>query len=203
MKKLILFLALVFLFTAATAQTDKREKWFMIDAMNVHTAKPFGSFAGLFGQEVHPGLEVGIGWNWKSKAKHDWFQEAKLGYFYHRWVQHSIALNTEFGYRYKLPALFSIEAKLGAGYSRVIVANQVFIIDIDKNRQYTQITSGRGQAIVTTSFALNKAFGKERDKRIFFQYQQRLQTPFVKSYIPLLPYNIAALGFAVSFHSKS
>ena len=203
MKKSILFLVLVLLFTAASAQTAKREKWVVMDAMNVHTAKPFGSFSGLFGREVHPGFEAGMGWNWKSKSRHDWLQEAKLGYFYHRWVQHSIALYTELGYRYKLPAQFSIEARLGGGYSRVIVANQVFVIDIDKNREYKQITSGRGQAIVTTSFVLNKSLGKEKDKRIFFQYQQRLQTPFVKSYIPLLPYNIAAVGFALSFHSKS
>ena len=203
MKRLILFPAFVFLFTAASAQTAKRDKWFTMDAMNVHTARPFGSFSGLFGREVHPGFEAGMGWNWNSKSKHRWFQEAKLGYFYHRWVQHSMALYTEFGYRYKLPAQFSIEAKLGGGYSRVIVANQVFVMDIDKNQQYKQVISGRGQAILTTSFALNKSLGKERYKRIFFLYQQRLQTPFVKSYIPLLPYNIAAVGIAVSFHSKS
>src|SRR6516165_10135432 len=108
MKKLILLLSLLFYFTIVSAQSVKREKWFTMDAMNVHTAKPFGSFAGLFGHELHPGFEAGLGWNWKSKPKHDWFQEAKLSYFYHRWVQHSMALYTEFGYRYKLPAQFSI-----------------------------------------------------------------------------------------------
>ena len=203
MKKLTLLFGSLLLLTLVAAQSVTRQKWLLIDITNSQTAKPFGSFAALLSKEVHPGIELGAGWNWKSKPKHEWFQEVKLGYFYHRWVQHSISIYTEFGYRYKLPHQFSIEARLGGGYSRVIVANQVFVINPDKNSGYSQITSSRSQGIITTSFALNKTFGKEKDKRLFFQYQQRLQTPFVQSYIPLLPYNIAAAGFAVSFHSKS
>ena len=30
--------------------------------------------------------------------------------------------------------------------------------------------------------------------QVFMNYQQRLQTPFVKSYVPLLPYNNLSLG---------
>ena len=147
-------------FFAALTQQTKKEKWLAIAFTNSHTAKPFGSFSHLFTKEFHPGLECAAGINWKSKPKHDWFQELKLGYFYHRWVQHSIALYTEFGYRYRLPLKFELEGRLGGGYARVIVANQVFTDGYDKNPQYTQITSGRNQAIITAGFAISKTIIK-------------------------------------------
>jgi hypothetical protein len=34
---------------------------------------------------------------------------------------------------------------------------------------------------------------------VFLQYTQQLQAPFINSYVPLLPYNTIALGFAVPF----
>lgn len=190
-------------FLTALSQHSKKEKYLVLAITNAHTAKPFGSFTGLFTKEFHPGFESGLGINWKSKKKHDWFQELRFGYFYHRWVQHSFALYTELGYRHRLPLNVEVEGRLGGGYARVIVANQVFSDGYDKNRQYTKITSGRNQAIITTSFAISKTVIKDGNTKAFFQYQQRLQTPFVQSYIPLLPYNMAMLGIRHSIHSKT
>jgi hypothetical protein len=188
---------------SALAQHQERVKYITASIINAHTAKPFGSFTRLCHQDFHPGMEIGAGLNWKTKPKHDWFQEVRFGYFYHRWVQHSFSLYTEAGYRYKLPLNIAIEARLGAGYTRVIVANQVFADGYDKERKYTKITSGRSQAIFTTSFGINKTIIKGNDTRVFFQYQQRIQTPFVRSYVPLLPYNIAMLGVNIPLHSKT
>ena len=75
---------------------------------------PCGSFAALFYEEFHPGVEVGTGFNWSKKKKHDWFQTLKVGYSYHRFVQHSLMLYTEVGYRYKFPKGFAVNAKLEA-----------------------------------------------------------------------------------------
>ena len=33
---------------------------------------------------------------------------------------------------------------------------------------------------------------------VFATYQQRIQTPFVKSYVPLLPYNTLMLGCKIT-----
>jgi hypothetical protein len=197
---MLLFLCLL---GPASAQHLRREKYLITTFTNAHTAKPFGSFGSLFTKELHPGFEFAAGMNWKTKAKHDWFQEIRFGYFYHRWVEHSFALYTEFGYRYKLPAHFEIEARLGGGYTRVIVANEIFSDGYDKDRQYTKITSGKNQAIITTSFAASKSISKANDTKVFFQYQQRIQTPFVQSYIPLLPYNMAMIGLRIRLHSQN
>ena len=203
MKSSLLLLLFACLLSSAFGQHVSRPKYVITTFTNAQTAKPFGSFQDLFTGEVHPGLELAAGMNWTTKEKHDWFQEIRFGYFWHRWVQHSFSLYTEFGYRYKLPARFELEARLGGGYARVIVANEVFADGYDKNKQYTKITSGRNQAILTTSFAASKSFSKHNETKVFFQYQQRIQTPFVQSYIPLLPYNIAMLGLRIPLHSKT
>jgi hypothetical protein len=40
--------------------------------------------------------------------------------------------------------------------------------------------------------------GKESGRRLFLNYDVRLQMPFVKSYVPLLPNGIVSLGIQMS-----
>ena len=199
MRKLTLLLFLLAVISSANAQ---RPKYITASFINAHTAKPFGSFSGLITHDFHPGLEFGAGMNWSTKERHDWFQEVRFSYFYHRFVHHSLSLYTEIGYRYKLPKDFALEARIGGGFSRVIVANQVFT-DVNEKERYTKIVAGRSQAIVTTSFGVSKVIIKQKNLKAFFQYQQRIQTPFVQSYIPLLPYNIAMLGVNIPIQSST
>jgi len=74
-----------------------------------------------------------------------------------------------------------------------IVGDAVFMSYADKNGDYVNNkAAGRMQAIVTAatglSYQIDKTFG------IFIIYQQRIQFPFVKSYVPLLPYNSLFIG---------
>ena len=199
MRKLTLLLLVMMIMSSAMAQ---RPKYVTASLINAQTAKPFGSFSRLMTGDFHPGFEIGGGMNWSTKKKHDWFQEIRLSYFYHRFVHHSLSFYTEAGYRYKLSEGFALEARIGGGFSRVIVANQVFTDGYEKDR-YTKIVAGRSQAIITTSFGLSKVIIKEKNLKAFFQYQQRIQTPFVQSYIPLLPYNIAMLGVNIPLHPST
>lgn len=163
---------------------------------NSHTALPFGSFSKLFTGPLHPGFETGTALVWSNKKKHDWFQSFRIGYSYHRLVQHSIVFYTELGYRYKLPHGFSASMRLGGGYMRAIVANQVFSDGQTDGIQYTKITSGRSQAILMTTLGLTKAIGP-KGLKLYMEYQQRLQTPFIASYVNLLPYNILITGISI------
>ena len=155
------------------------------------------SFLKLFTGNYHPGAEVSTGFDWKTKTRHDWIQSFSLGYSYHRWVQHSIVLYTELGYRYKFPAGFSFETRLGGGYMRAILATETFSDGVEDGKQYSKITSGRSQGIATLSFGINKKIKKPFDCMFFLHYQQRIQTPFIQSYVPLLPYNIIKTGVTI------
>lgn len=82
---------------------------------NNHTAFPFASFSKLVSGAWHPGFELGTGFDWSQHKKHDWYQEFKLGYFNHQFIQHGITLYTNFGYKYKFSKHWTGQAGLGAG----------------------------------------------------------------------------------------
>ena len=201
MKPLIPFLMLCFLAITATAQ--KRQKQISLAVINIQSAMPFGKFAGIFSDQFHPGFEAGIGFNWKSKSKHDWFQEFKVGYFFHRFVQHAIPVYTDFGYRYKVSRRLTSAVMIGAGYLHSIPATAK--LKLNKNGEYENNKEiGRIQAMA--SFGLRVSFminpKASRPVSFFSQYQQLVQMPFVKSYVPLLPYNEMMIGISRSLKSK-
>jgi hypothetical protein len=162
---------------------------------NNHTAFPFSSFSQLVAGEWHPGFEAGTGFNWSEKRKHDWFQDFRIGYFYHQFVQHGIPLYTSFGYRYKFSERWNAQAGIGAGYFHSIPDQQRF--KLNENGDYEKLGGiGRGQAMIVFNLSAGYRFNleKQRPLEVFTTYQQRIQTPFVPSYVPLLPYNTLMIG---------
>jgi hypothetical protein len=167
----------------------------------LHTAYPFGAFSSLFYKEFHPGFEIGTGFNWKAKEKHDWFQTFEFGYAYHRFVQHTIALYSEFGYRYKFLKTFSAEAKLGIGYLHAIVDSKIYVLEDDGIYQ-KKTNLGHPQAMASFSLGVNKKVSAS-GLVAFLEYKQRLQLPFINSYVPILPSNMLMIGLKVPFKKNN
>lgn len=181
---------------------QRKEQVVSFAVTNHHSAYPFSVFANLFAKDLHPGIEAGYGFNWKSKPKHDWYQTFRAGYFYHRFVQHAIPVYTQLSYRYKLSKPVHLTAALGADYLHAIPATAV--LHLNDNGTYKKAKGiGRGQAILSFAAALQYIMHKEKGSALFLEYQQQLQTPFIKSYVPLLPYNAVALGYKVSLKTKN
>jgi hypothetical protein len=201
MKLLISFSLLCFLSTNTKAQ--KRQKQFSLAVMNVQSAMPFGKFVGIFSDQFHPGVEAGIGFNWKTKSKHDWFQEIKAGYFFHRFVQHGIPVYTNIGYRYKFSSQLSSEIILGAGYLHSVPATAKLKLN-DKGEYVNNKGIGRMQAMAITGLRVSYKLETNTDRpfTFFAQYHQLLQMPFIKSYVPLLPYNGFEIGVSRALKSK-
>lgn len=166
------------------------------------SAYPFTMFTGYFKAPVHPGIEFGWSRNFREKKKHDWFRDVKLGYFYHRFVQHGIPLYVNYGYRYKFSKRFNADAALGAGYFHSIAATELLKLD-DAGNYKNAKGIGRPQAMAALTIGAGYVFhiSKDQPVKLFLQYQARIQTPFVKSYVPVLPYNQAAIGISFRFPS--
>jgi hypothetical protein len=178
---------------------QKKEEQISLAFTNNHTAYPFASFAKLFSGPYHPGVELGYGFNWTTDKKHDWYQAFRLGYFYHRFVQHAIPLYTQTGYRYKPWHRMNFNAALGIGYMHSIPATAV--LKMNSNGEYEKAKGvGRAQAILNFSVGGRYAINKKTDApTIFLQCTQQFQAPFINSYVPLLPYNTIALGLSIPF----
>ncbi len=202
MKSTICLLALSFISIVTTAQ---KKKEISAAAVNTASAYPFSQFGKLFSGIEHPGIEFGYGFNWKTKNRHDWFQEFKLSYFYHRFVQHSISLYTDIGYRYKFSHSLSAQVALGAGYMQSIPATAK--LKLSGNGEYNNDKGiGRAQALAVVNFSIGYTIhpAAKKSAKVFITYQQLLQTPFVKAYVPILPYNSMLIGCSIPFqpHKK-
>jgi len=160
---------------------------------NAITALPFVGAPQLLYSNYHPYTTVGARLVWKEKGKHAWEQSFNLGYIYHRFVQHSIPLLTETIYRYDFNTSFSVRAHLGVGYLHSIPATDRF--KLNDQGEYEKIKNpGRAQAGV--KFSISAAYALSPDLQLSLNYGVLGQLPFVKSYVPLLPYNTLQLGIA-------
>jgi hypothetical protein len=198
MKQTVLFLLLLISLFAKS----QRPCELSIALTNNNTAFPFSKFSSLFTTAFHPGVELGYGFNWKTKPRHDWYQTAKVGYFFHRFVQHAIPVYTQFGYRYKFGEHWRLSSALGAGYLHSIPATAVLKRNADGGYSNGK-GIGRSQVLFNLTLGMHYNWRlHEKPVSTFFAYQQQLQAPFVKSYVPLLPYNNLALGFTYTLNPK-
>ncbi len=82
----------IFMLFAALELPAQNKNYLSIAFTDQATSYPFTILAGYFTEPIHPGIEFSWGKNFKEKPAHDWFREFRLGYFYHRFVQHGISL---------------------------------------------------------------------------------------------------------------
>lgn len=197
--KSVIFLLTLLISTFVFAQKNKE---LSVAFLNTASAYPFSQFGKLATGIEHPGIELGYGFNWKTKPKHDWFQEFKLSYFYHRFVQHGIPLHTDIGYRYKFSRALNAQASVGAGYMQSVPATAKLKLSADGEYKKDK-GIGRSQAIAVVSFSIGYKIhlSEKNAPRLFLTYQQFLQTPFVKAYVPILPYNSLLIGCSIPFRS--
>jgi hypothetical protein len=180
---------------AASAQQPSRQRYAMASIFNAATQLPIGH---LFSTPVHLGGTVGAEFRYNTHQANHWFQTAKLGYSYHQYVQSTIQLYSEAGYRRAIWKGTAAEFRLGAGYLHAIPATEIFTL---KEGQYKRKANlGRPQVLAGAALGLSYTQQKgAHPLRFFLDYQFYLQMPFVKSYVPLLPNTLLHFGVGVPF----
>lgn len=192
--KVRLFILLCLLSTSVFAQ--RKFDQFTFEAGNAVSAMPFIGAPQLFYTAYHPYITFGSRLTWSQKGKHAWEQSVNIGYMYHRFVQHTIPLFTEIIYRYNFNERFHLNTHFGVGYLHSIPDAERF--ELNNQGEYEKITNlGRAQGMVR--FAISAGYGLTDDLRLTLNYGVTGQMPFVKSYVPLLPYNTIQLGLAKKF----
>lgn len=199
LKKMFSVLFLLALVMVLQAQTDNkaRQKFFRAAISNSHAAKPFGSFSSLFYKDFHPGIDIGYESILNDKNRHQWFYEIRLGYMFHQWVQHNIFLYGNIGYRYEVGPSWFAEIKLGGGYQLSIPDSKVFEIT-ESNGVKKKNNLGRSQVIGNFIASVSKKLSNTSRIHVFLEYRQQLQTPFIREYVPLLPYNSVLIGTKIA-----
>ena len=179
----------------ASAQQEPKARNYLVSVFNAATQLPSGN---LFPTPIHLGATAGAEFRYNRKPNIQWFQTAKLGFSHHRYVQSTIQLYSEFGYRQRIVKGFAVELRLGAGYLHAIPATEIFKLKDGVYKRKTNL--GRPQAMAGGAFGFSYTQQKAaKPLRFFLDYQFYLQMPFVKSYVPLLPNTLLHVGVGAPF----
>lgn len=168
---------------------------------NTNAAMPFSKFSSLIGGVYHPGAEMALTKYFSRRKKSEWAGLVHLGYFYHRFVQHGIPLYGSIQYTHQLKGRLWFSTALGAGTLFSIPATAQF--KLDESGNYRRLHPVRLQGTGNFYFGAEYRF-PNTNNAILIGYQQALQFPFVKKYVPLLPYNCLQIGYRKSIlqHTK-
>lgn len=192
---LLLFIFWLTAFPDASAQQEPKARHYVVSVFNAATQLPVGQF---FSTPVHIGGTAGAEFRYNRNPGNQWFQTGKLGFSYHQYVQSTVQLYSEFGYRRAIWRGTAAELRLGAGYLHAIPATEIFTL---KDGVYQKKTNlGRPQFMGGAALGLSYTLPKGNTPlRFFLDYQFYLQMPFVKSYVPLLPNTLLHVGAAAPF----
>lgn len=167
---------------------------------NISSSFPVLGSGSLFVAPYRPYFEVSASKSFGKKPKKVWEHELNLGYFYHRFMQHGIPLHYNVVRRFSPGEKVGLGAKVGAGYFQSISAAEKF--KLNDQGEYERVKfPAKAQVMFDLGFEckyrLNDQF------QLGLQYKTMIQAPFIKSYVPMLPYNSLQLGLSYALKTES
>ncbi|MEQ1553320.1 MAG: hypothetical protein ABL929_04025 [Ferruginibacter sp.] len=194
--KLLLFLLLS---TSLWCSAQTKSYPITISLFNESTAIPFTKFVTT---PLHPGLQIGTEFNYKSKTHARIFQTVNASYFYHRYLAHGIGLTTELGYEYRLKNGLAFSSLLGVGYLHTFATAEEFIF---QNGEYVK-KADRGNARINPSLSFDVGYylnpKSKKSNKIFLRYQSWAEYPYSPNFIPVMAHINLHIG-AKFFISKN
>lgn len=202
----------------ATAQSWK-SKPFSFALINNATLLPPESLIAPFKGPLHPGVALTYEFGWRETIRNPvfqnvntyalggkrvftgkWFQNIGLSWYNHKYVNHVFVLSTQAGYRQYIKK-FSIEGSLHVGFMQAMLYTEKF--SRKDGMWKTAYNPGRAYFIGGAGIGIGYDAGfKYNTRRFFINYDFRLQTPFVKNYVPVLPNGIISLGIQFTLFRK-
>lgn len=199
----IIFLWACFIYSYGLHAQENRDKEMLISVFNNATALPLSGKLGIFHAPLHPGISAGASTNLNQHLQHQLFVNVKIAYLYQQRVQHGIQLYPELGYRFVLNSGIGIGPKLGLGYMHAFTDLQQF--ELNNQGEYKRVNRS-GTPSLMASFGVELGYDLQKittiPVRLFTHYQLWFQTPFVRSYVPVLPNAALHVGFAFYLTKK-
>ena len=171
-----------------------------VSIFNEATAIPFTKFITT---PIHPGLQIGTEFNYKSKKHSRLFQTANISYFYHNYLAQGIGLNSELGYEYRLKSGLALSGLLGIGYMHTFATAEEFTF---ANGQYVK-KADRGNARLYPSFSVDIGYylkkTEKNSPKIFIRYQSWAEYPYSPDFIPVMTHINLHVGAKFFINTKT
>ncbi|NND32336.1 MAG: hypothetical protein HKN76_07055 [Saprospiraceae bacterium] len=163
------------------AQNGFAQDAFSVSVFNHAASLPGGTWAGA----IHPGFDLAMITHTKARQKSERSIHWHASYYYHRLVHHSFLLFGEYNWQKKIIGNLGFGLAGGAGYQHTFEDHEIF--SLNKSGKYERSAkAGKAHAHISLAAKIQYPLGKRRFEP-FLQYRLRLITPFVKTYVPVLP----------------
>ena len=188
-----------------------RTKPFSIAVLN-NSTQPFPkSLGATFKGQIQPGIEITYEFGWHETMKSGmfrninthalggkrlysgkWFQNVGLAWYYHQDVNHAFTLTTKAGYR-KYFGKFSAEAGIHVGVLHALPLKQS--VQQSDGSWRTQRDPGKFHLITGIGVGVGYDAGYQYNiRRIFVNYDYRIQLPFSDFNAEYLPNGLLSVG---------
>ena len=168
------------------------------------TSWPVIGYPQLFYTRFHPGIEILLEKKINNREKNQFWADADLGCFYHRFFQTAVKLSGNIHYRYFFNSRIFSDVSLGGGYLHSFYQYQVF--RLNSNGDYVKESGykGRPQFIMGTSIGIGYGLKKSDPDwwRLLVQFRSNMQGIFAGSFVPVVPYNTFLIGLTHRINFK-
>ncbi len=192
----ILFSVMSFHQELTGQENNHEKKWFGKHPVDL----AFGSasagmpFTNFFKSPFFPMVSAGTEFYYKQKDNFDFYQSARLNYYYSKYSTSGVVLNSEVCFRYKFNSGLFADAGLGIGYDHVFRPNAIF--RQNNNGEYEQVTDW-GTPRLLTDFFLSVGYDLSKKSEmllsIYLKYGNYIDILYAPD-IPALPRNILQIG---------
>ena len=171
-----------------------------ISLFNESTAIPFTRFVTT---PIHPGLQAGTEFDYKTSESTRLFQTADISYFYHNYLAQGIGLNSALGYEYRIKKGFAFTALLGIGYMHTFNTAEEY--KLVNGRYIREADRGNSRLYPSLSFDLGYYFRlpEGNNPKIFLRYQAWVEYPYSPDFIPVMAHITLHLGIKFMIPTKT
>ena len=166
---------------------------------NESTAIPFTRF---FTVPVHPSVQAGTDFTYRSRPHSTFYQTVNLGYVFHNYLYQGLWVNTEAGYDYKFGFGLNLKAMLGVGYLHTFATRQEYQF---KDGEYVGGTDWGNPRLMVT-LALGAGFRIQKDKEdspeVFILYKPWIEYPYSPGFIPVMTHITLEAGIRYPIRFK-
>lgn len=217
----LLMIIIISTFAQLTHAQPWRTKPFSFEVFNNATLRFPQSLAAPFRQQIHPGVAIGYEFGWKETIKDPmfaninthalggkkvatgkWFQNVAMAYYYHKNLNHAFTITSKAGYRRYINK-FSVEAGLHLGYMHAFGLTERSVIQAYGSYR-TSNGPGKPSLIGGVGMGVGYDAGYRHNiRRIYINFDQRLQLPFSSTFSDILPHGLLALGIQFTLFKNS
>lgn len=193
-------LALVFLLCFAYAAKGQRVWPLTVALSNEATAIPF---TVLFPESVHPTVQIGTEFCYKSGAHSYRYQTVNIGYMYHQYLFQGFYLNSEFGYDYFLSKHLSLKTNVGLGYLHTFTTGTEYQL---KDGAYSAGSDkGNARMMPTLAVGLGYRIRKQdvQSPEVFLLYKSWVEYPYSPGFIPVMTHINVEMGVKFNLNKAS